>query len=111
MGQSRLDWVSCPVCNAGSPAGISTCPRYRYRFRILVSRPTLEFKPSPLPREVPRQRLSSGQLSLATALLVVATFAVVFAWPILLVPAGEALYILILRWLVCRPAKKSESTK
>ena len=27
-----LDWVLCPVCRAGSPAGASTCPRCRYRF-------------------------------------------------------------------------------
>jgi hypothetical protein len=32
MPRHTVDWVLCPVCKAGSPAGVSTCPRCRYRF-------------------------------------------------------------------------------
>jgi hypothetical protein len=97
MGGSNLHWVSCPVCNAGSPAGISTCPRCRYRFRILGVRRTPEFKPGPLPRDVPHEFRAGGQFTLAMASLVIAAFAVVFAWPVLLLPACGALVVLPLR--------------
>ena len=38
MIKRDIDWVSCPVCDAGSPAGASTCPRCRHRFRIHAGR-------------------------------------------------------------------------
>ena len=97
MGHSDLHWVSCPVCNAGSPAGISTCPRCRYGFRILGVRQAPEFRQSPLARRPPHKLWANGQFTLALASLVVAAFAVVFAWPVLLLPACAALVVLPLR--------------
>ncbi len=34
MLRHNIGWVLCPVCDAGSPAGVSTCPRCRYQFQI-----------------------------------------------------------------------------
>jgi hypothetical protein len=96
IGRSDLDWVRCPICDAGSPAGISICPRCRYQFRIRADNDTPEFEPSPTPREVHPKLRASGQFTLGMASLVVAALAVVTAWPILIFPTCSALLILLL---------------
>ena len=59
MARHDLDWISCPDCDAGSPAGVSTCPRCRYQFPIHAGPETSEFELSPPPGGPPHKRRSA----------------------------------------------------
>ena len=98
MRQPYLGWLTCPVCDAGSPAGISVCPRCRYQFRIPASRNAPEWEPSPPSESLPSRRRKRGQFSLGMASLGIAALALAFAWPGLILPAFVILCVILLLW-------------
>ncbi len=95
-------WVVCPICRAGSPAGIRCCPRCRYTFRVAAVSEATEFTPGPSPTlrsetPNPQKRI---QITLRSAMVVVATLGCILARPELVVPAlGPCVFVLVILFL------------
>lgn len=84
--ESPRTWVTCPCCEAGSPAGILVCPRCRYRFRLRPALRDAAFVPV-APRETPNPKpRDRARLTIGGVLLVMPSLAILARWPGLLVP-------------------------
>ncbi len=69
MVRHNVDWVLCPFCNAGSPAGVSTCPRCRYQFQIHSGPAALERALNPAPKSLRSKQMEAESSAVRDSLL------------------------------------------
>jgi hypothetical protein len=82
-------WVTCPRCHAGSPAGISVCPRCRYLFQLRPAVLAAEYSPV-IPSERPPRHRTVSQMTLLGPLLAMMALSIPMTWPKLLLPVLAA---------------------
>jgi cytochrome c biogenesis protein CcdA len=94
MLRHNVGWVLCPVCDAGSPAGVSTCPRCRYQFQIHSAPAAPERALNPPPKGVRSKQMAAEGSAVRDSLLGA-------LWAVLALAGAAAIQGAIVRYKEC----------